>query len=274
MIYMDKRPIGVFDSGLGGLSTVRAMKKLLPCEDIVYFGDTGRVPYGTRSNETVETYAAQDIKFLQAFECKMIVAACGTVSTAAANVLAGTKEPSTGIAKPSAKAAVSATKNKIIGVMGTSATVNSKAFDNEIHALDNGARVVSVSCPLLVSLVESNWISIDDEVTNAAVKRYIEPILDAGADTIILGCTHFPILAPIIQKIAGENVTLIDSGLEEARYVKEVLESRNLSNSDNHRGEQKYFVSDKTQNFCDVAEVLLGEDISEKCEFVDIFKVI
>ncbi len=273
-MLLDIRPIGVFDSGLGGLSTVRAMKKLLPGEDIIYFGDTGRVPYGTRSNETVETYAAQDIKFLQSFSCKMIVAACGTVSTAAANVLHSTKEPSTGIAKPSAKAAVNATKNKNIGVMGTSATVNSGAFDKEIAALLPEAKVTSVSCPLLVSLVESNWIDIDDEVTNAAVKRYITPILNSGADTIILGCTHFPILAPIIQKMAGDGVTLIDSGLEEARYVGEVLREKGMQNDAAHHGTQRFFVSDKTQNFVDVARVLLGEDISDKCEFVDIFKVI
>ena len=271
---MDKSPIGVFDSGLGGLSTVRAMKKLLPNEDIVYFGDTGRVPYGTRSNETVETYAAQDIRFLRSFSCKMIVAACGTVSTAAANVIAAISEPSTGITKPSAKAAVKATKNHIIGVMGTSATVNSEAFDDEIHALDGDAKVIAVSCPLLVSLVESNWIDIDDEVTNAAVKRYIAPIIEGGADTIILGCTHFPILAPIIQKIAGSGVTLIDSGLEEAQFVKDVLEAQDMQNEKEHKGVQRFFVSDKAQNFCNVANVLLGEDISGCCEFVDIFKVI
>ncbi len=274
MILMDKRPIGVFDSGLGGLSTVRAMKKLLPNEDIIYFGDTGRVPYGTRSRETVETYAAQDIKFLRSFSCKMIVAACGTVSTAAANVLSGIDEPSTGITKPSAAAAAKATKNNIIGVMGTSATVNSGAFDDEIHRLNPEAKVISVSCPLLVSLVESNWIDIDDEVTNAAVRRYIAPIIEGGADTIILGCTHFPILAPIIQKNAGSGVTLVDSGLAEAQYVKSVLEEKDMENSAEHRGTQRFFVSDKTQNFCDVANVLLNEDISESCEFVDIFKVI
>ncbi|MBR3149087.1 MAG: glutamate racemase [Eubacterium sp.] len=271
---MDKRPIGVFDSGLGGLSTVRAMKKLLPNEDIIYFGDTGRVPYGTRSKETVETYAAQDIKFLRSFSCKMIVAACGTVSTAAADVLSRIDEPSTGITKPSAKAAAEATKNNVIGVMGTSATVNSGAFDNEIHALSPDAKIISVSCPLLVSLVESNWIDIDDEVTNAAVRRYIAPIIEGGADTIILGCTHFPILAPIIQKNAGNGVTLIDSGLAEAQYVKNVLEEKDMQNDLNHAGVQRFFVSDKTQNFCDVANILLSEDISDSCEFVDIFKVI
>lgn len=269
---MDNRPIGVFDSGLGGLSTVRALKKVLPCEDIIYFGDTGRVPYGTRSNETIETYTAQDIKFLQTFSCKMIVVACGTVSTVSADIIDRLQEPATGIAKPSAKAAALATKNGKIGIMGTSATINSGAFDREIHRHRPDAQITSVACPLLVSLVESNWIDADDEVTNAAVKRYLAPILKAGADTIILGCTHFPLLSPIIQKIAGNSVTLIDSGLEEAKYVKTVLEEKELTNSAEHRGFCRYFVSDKPQNFYTAANALLGEDISEQCEFVDIFK--
>ena len=271
---MDKRPIGVFDSGLGGLSTVRAMKKILPNEDIIYFGDTGRVPYGSRSNETIETYAAQDVKFLESFSCKMIVAACGTVSTVAADLIEKISEPATGITKPSAKTAALATTNNIIGVMGTSATVNSNAFEEEIHKTNPTAKVVSVACPMLVSLVENNWIDIDDEVANAAVKRYLKPILEAGADTIILGCTHFPILAPIIQKIAGGYVKLIDTGFEEAMFVKTVLRKNDLENDSAHKGTQKFFVSDKTQNFCDVANVLLGEDIESKCEFIDIFKFI
>lgn len=271
---MDKRPIGIFDSGLGGLSTVRAMKKLLPNEDIVYFGDTGRVPYGTRSNETIETYTAQDIKLLRTFDCKMIVVACGTVSTVASETIEALDEPATGIAKPSAKAAVEATKNNIVGVIGTSATVNSGAFDDEIHKLNSDIKVVSNPCPLLVSLVENNWIDVDDEVTNLAVKRYLEPIMEAGADTLILGCTHFPLLAPIIQKVAGEGVTLIDTGYEEVRYVQQVLGEKDIANDINHVGTQRFLVSDKTQNFCDVANVLLGEQIDGKCEFVDIFKMI
>ncbi len=271
---MDKRPIGVFDSGLGGLSTVRALKKVLPCEDIIYFGDTGRVPYGTRSNETIETYTAQDIKFLQTFSCKMIVVACGTVSTVSAEMIEHLVEPATGIAKPSAAAAARVTKNGSIGIMGTSATINSGAFDREIHRHRPDAVITSVACPLLVSLVESNWIAPDDEVTNAAVRRYLQPILAAGADTVILGCTHFPLLAPIIQHIAGDGVTLIDSGLEEAMHVKAVLEEKGLTNEAMHTGTCRYFVSDKPQNFYTAANTLLGEDISSQCEFVDIFKYI
>lgn len=271
---MDQRPIGIFDSGLGGLSTVRAMKKILPNEDIVYFGDTGRVPYGTRSNETIETYTAQDIKFLRTFDCKMIVVACGTVSTVAEKTIENLSEPATGIAKPSAKAAVNATKNGKIGVMGTSATINSGAFNKEIAKLNPDAQVFSVACPMLIPLVENNWIDIDDEITNAAVRRYIDPILANGVDTLILGCTHFPILAPIIQKIAGDNVTLIDTGLEEARYVKAVLEKNDMCNFPEHKSVQKFYVSDKAQNFCNVANTLLGESIDDRCEFIDIFKVI
>ena len=271
---MDKRPIGVFDSGLGGLSTVRAIKKLLPNEDIVYFGDTGRVPYGTRSNETIESYTAQDIKFLQTFDCKMIAVACGTVSTVSRRLIKELALPSTGILTPSASAAASATKNNRIGIMGTSATVNSGAFEEEIKAFNPEAEITSVACPLLVSLVESNWCGIDDDVTNPAVKRYLKTILENGCDTVILGCTHFPHLSPIVQKIAGEGVTLIDSGLEEARYVKSYLDSNGMRNDEEHIGQAKYFVSDRPQNFSSAAETLLGEKIEDDCSFVDIFRFI
>lgn len=270
---MDKRPIGVFDSGLGGLSTVRAILKILPNEDIVYFGDTGRVPYGTRSKETIETYTAQDIQFLRTFDCKMIVAACGTVSSVAGTVTENLKEPFSGVTKPASKTAVKSTKNGKIGVIGTSATVNSGAFNKEILKLNKDAKITSVACPLLVTLVENNWIDENDEITKAVIERYLKPIMENGADTIILGCTHFPILIPIIKKVVGKDVTLVDTGLEEAKYVKEVLEEKELLNEENHKGTNKFFVSDKTQGFCDVANILLGEDISNNCSFVDILKV-
>ena len=271
---MDKSPIGVFDSGLGGLSTVRAIKKLLPNEDIIYFGDTGRVPYGTRSNETIESYTAQDIKFLEAFNCKMIAVACGTVSTVSGELIKSLPLPSTGILTPSAKAAAEATKNGKIGIMGTSATINSGAFDREIKAYNSGAEITSVACPLLVSLVESNWCGVDDDVTNPAVRRYLKPILENGCDTVILGCTHFPHLIPIISKIAGEGVRLIDSGLEEAKYIKEYLDNNGMRNDLGHIGKAKYFVSDRPQNFSSAASTILGENIDGECSFIDIFKYI
>ncbi len=271
---MDKSPIGVFDSGLGGLSTVRAIKKLLPNEDIIYFGDTGRVPYGTRSNETIESYTAQDIKFLQSFNCKMIAVACGTVSTVSGELIKTLPLPSTGILTPSAKAAAEATENGKIGIMGTSATINSGAFGREIKQYRRNAEITSVACPLLVSLVESNWCGVDDDVTNPAVRRYLQPILENGCDTIILGCTHFPHLIPIIRIIAGEGVKLIDSGLEEAKYIKEFLDNNGMRNDSEHKGEAKYFVSDRPQNFSSAAATLLGENIDNECSFIDIFKYI
>ncbi len=269
---MDNRPIGIFDSGLGGLSTVRALKQILKNENIVYFGDTGRVPYGTRSNETIETYAAQDIKFLQTFSCKMVVVACGTVSTVASEMIKSLNEYSTGIVLPSVKAAVEATKNNVIGVMGTSATINSNAFKNEIEKLNSDVKTVGVACPLLVNLVENNWI--DDKITKDVCEKYLDEIIKSGADTIILGCTHFPILQNVIKEIVGKKVTLIDTGLEEAKYVKDVLTKNNMLNESQNGGEIKYFVSDKTQNFSTVASTLLGEDISESSSFIDILKVI
>ena len=271
---MNKSPIGVFDSGLGGLSTVRAIKKLLPNEDIVYFGDTGRVPYGTRSNETIESYTAQDIKFLQTFDCKMIAVACGTVSTVSFELIKNLSVPSTGILTPSAKAAAEATKNNKIGIMGTSATINSGAFNRELKHFNENVQITSVACPLLVSLVESNWCGIDDDVTNPAVKRYLKTIIENGCDTIILGCTHFPHLAPIVQKIVGNGVTLIDSGEEEAKYIKEYLDNNNLRNENEHKGTARYFVSDRPQNFTSAAQTLLGENIENECSFIDIFKYI
>lgn len=271
---MDARPIGVFDSGLGGLSTVKAMKEIMPHEDIIYFGDTGRVPYGTRSNETIESYAAQDIRFLRSFACKMIVVACGTVSTVGENLIARIEEPATGITHPAAQAAVRASRNGRIGLMGTSATIYSGAFERAIRQLSPTATLTAVACPLLVPLVENNWIAQDDEVANAAVQRYVQPLLEAACDTVILGCTHFPHLAPVIQKHIGAQVTLIDSGREEAAYAKQLLQQYDIENEATHAAVRKYYVSDKTQNFSVAASTLLGENIDDKCEFVDIFQFI
>jgi glutamate racemase len=204
----------------------------------------------------------------------MIVVACGTVSCVASDRIENLDEPSTGVTKPASKSAVEATKNNIIGVIGTSATINSGAFDSEIKKLNPNAKIISTACPLFVPLVENNWIAEDDEVTTAVAKRYLKDIMSSGADTIILGCTHFPILAPIIQKVVGDKVTLIDTGLEEAKYVEKVLKEKEIQNDISHKGEQQFFVSDKTAGFCDVAEILLGENIEKKCSFVDIFRVI
>ncbi len=260
---MDKRPIGVFDSGLGGLSAVKAILKLLPNEDIIYFGDTQRVPYGSRSEKTIELFARQDIEFLEQFDCKLILAACGTVSSVAKKAAKNAKEPYIGIVNPSVKAAIKATKNGRIGIMGTSAAINSGAYEREIIKYKPNYEITGVGCPLLVSLVENNWIDEDNTIAREIIKRYIAPLKQKNVDTIILGCTHFPHLAPIIQQEAGENINLIDTGFEAVKEVSSVLKGKKISNDLNHTGKIKYYVSDKTQNFCLISKTLLGMDVSD-----------
>lgn len=267
---MDKRPIGIFDSGLGGLSAVKAMFKYMPNEDIIYFGDTGRVPYGTRSEKIIEQYAKEDISFLEKFGCKLIIAACGTVSSTAKNAISAVKEPFIEVVTPAAIAAAKATKNNCIGVMGTSATINSKAFVKAIEKINPDISVTGVSCPLLVSLVENNSIDSDNKLAYEMISRYIKPLIDNGVDTIILGCTHFPHLAPVVSQVAGADITLIDTGHEAVLAARATLEKNNLLNDCSHNGTAKYYITDKTQNFSDTANTLLGMDISSQASFIDL----
>lgn len=266
---MDKRPIGIFDSGLGGLSAVKAVLKYMPNENIVYFGDTQRVPYGSRSEETIEAFAKEDIAFLEKFNCKLIMAACGTVSSVAVNAAKQVEDRFVGVVKPSCKAAVQATENGRIGVMATAASINSGAYTREIQKLDKDMIVEGVSCPVLVTLVENNWIDKDDYISREIIKRYTAPLLEKGVDTIILGCTHFPHLAPLIQSVVGDDITLIDSGYEAVMEAKHILEEKEMLNISG-KGEARFFVSDKMQNFSGIANTLLGMDISKKVEYKNI----
>lgn len=267
---MDKRPIGVFDSGLGGLSAVKAILKYLPNEDIIYFGDTGRVPYGTRSEKTIELYAKEDIAFLEKFDCKLIMAACGTVSSVAKNAISKVKEPFVEVVTPASKAAVKATENKRIGIMGTSATINSGSYIKAIEKLDPDIEVSGVSCPMLVSLVENNWIDDDDKIAVEIVKRYVAPLIKNDVDTIILGCTHFPHLALVISQVVGDGVRLIDTGYEAVMEAKAILADQDMLNASDRQGTAGYYISDKTQNFSHIAKTLLGMDISDQANFVDL----
>lgn len=266
----DKRPIGVFDSGLGGLSVVKELKRVLPSENIVYFGDTGRIPYGTKSPETVIKYARQDEQFLLQFDVKLIIAACGTVSSVAAFTADELFVPFIEVVTPTAKAAVEASKSGKIGVLGTNTTVNSGSYKNAILKLNPNASVVQQACPLFVELVESGWIERDDEVTIATAKRYLKPLLSEGVDTIILGCTHFPAIKDIISDICGEGVTLVNSGeqaaLEAARYLSE-------NGLNGCGGKCKYFVSDRPQSFVKTAEILLGSPIDGEVKTVSLDEV-
>ena len=269
---MKNRPIGIFDSGLGGLTVMKEIVKALPNEDIVYFGDTGRVPYGTRSHDTIKKYAAEDAKFLLSHNVKAIIAACGTVSAVAADTADILPVPFFEMITPAAHAAVSATKTKKIGIIGTPATVKSGEHKRKILSLLPEAEIFAVPCPLFVPLVEEGLTSKDNIIVLETVKKYLLPLKDKGIDTLILGCTHYPLLAEVIETVMGDGVTLINPGEELSRNLKAYLEKEALINSEG--GMHSYFVSDMTGSFQSTAENLIGEKIhTENAKQVDISKL-
>ncbi len=264
---MDNRPIGVFDSGLGGLTAVRRLQELLPNEDILYFGDTGRVPYGTRSEDTIRRYAKEDCALLLAGDVKYIIAACGTVSSVAPDILRALPVPAIGVVEATANAAVNATKNGRIGIIGTAATVRSGSFEKAMLAQNPTLNITAEACPLFVPLVESGWIGTDDDVAVPMVRRYLAPFKTAGIDTLILGCTHFPLLAPIIQNELGDSVILIDSGRETALHCANVLKTQNAL-ADKSGSRCRFVVSDQPEGFTHTAEIFLGRSVKEEVEMV------
>ncbi len=268
----DKRPIGIFDSGLGGLTVMREIAELMPQENIVYFGDTGRVPYGTRSRDIINKYAMQDERFLLKNDVKLIIAACGTVSAVAAQTGNDLTVPFFEVISYAAKAAVKATKNKKIGIIGTTATINSGAHKKAILELNDEIKVYSNNCTLFVPFVEEGWISADDPVVMGMVRTYLAPLKEQGVDTLILGCTHYPILSDVIARIMGDGVTLINPGKALALAVQEYLSQNGAQN--NNGGSHKFFVSDKTAAFEKTASMLLGKKIDyNMAEQVDIDKI-
>ncbi len=267
---MDNRPIGVFDSGLGGLTAVKELLQIMPKEDIIYFGDTGRVPYGSRSRDIITKYAKQDAAFLNSNHVKMIVAACGTVSSVAGNLGDNLSVPFTGVLHPTAKAAAAATKNKRVGIIGTTATIRSGSYRRELAAIDPEISVFDRDCPLFVPLVENGYIADDEKVTLLVAERYLAQLREAGVDTLILGCTHYPIIKHIIAGVMGSEVTLIDSGRETALYCAEILSEQDLLCSRESDGDVSFFVSDRVEGFAQIAEIFLGRDIKNDVSHVDI----
>ncbi len=268
---MDTRPIGVFDSGMGGLTAVRQMIRILPGEDIVYFGDTGRVPYGGRSAETIVRYARQDVAFLRGFDLKAIVIACGTVSTTAMDVLKRENSiPILGVVQPAAEAAARATKSGAVGVIGTKATIRSGAYEAAIRALLPEARLVAKACPLLVPLVEDGRVKRGDAVTERVVEEYLAAVKASGVDTLVLGCTHYPLLRDVISDYMGAEVTLIDTGEEAARAAAALLGGRGMLNDPARAGQRRYYASDSAEDFAATAALFLGSDISDRVERVAI----
>ena len=268
---MDRRPIGVFDSGLGGLTTVRELCRLLPGEDIVYFGDTGRVPYGSRSRETIIRYARQDVAFLRTFELKLIVIACGTVSTTALDVLAGENPiPVLGVVAPAAAAAAQATRSGRIGLIGTQASIRSGAYERYIARENPEARVFAKACPLFVPLVENGRIHRGDVVIETVVAEYLAPLKEAGVDTLVLGCTHYPLLEEVIAAQMGPAVRLINAGAEGARAAAARLAADDALSGRQEGGSCRYFVSDRQEDFSRLASIFLGWDVTGAVGQVDI----
>lgn len=271
---MDKRPIGVFDSGLGGLTTVKELRHLLPGEDIVYFGDTGRVPYGSRGREVITRFARQDVGFLLEHEVKAVVCACGTVSSVAGAQLKETLEvPFFMVVEPASDAAVAATKNRRIGVIGTNATIGSGKFQEALTARLPGAEVFAAPCPLLVPLVENGHIAPGDPITTLVVKQYLDPLWAENIDTLILGCTHYPILKPVIDRFFGGAVTLIDSGQQAAMAVARYLEQQELLADRDIGGSCRYYVTDDPEGFSAVAGIFLGTQVRDSAVQVDLSRL-
>ncbi|MBO5364325.1 MAG: glutamate racemase [Clostridia bacterium] len=256
---MDQRPIGIFDSGLGGLTCVKKVMELLPGEDIIYFGDTGRVPYGTRSAETVMKYVRQNIRFLKTFDIKYIIIACGTASSAALPLIQEEWDiPIAGVLEPTCRAAAKATRNGKVGVLGTQGTIRSGKYEEKLMKLNPQLQVTSRACPMFVPLVENGYL--ESEATNLIAREYLLPLKEQGVDTLILGCTHYPLLKPMISKIMGEGVTLIDAGAETAFHAKEYLKEQGLLNGQ-LQGRVQYYVSDGVEGFTSLAGMFLEKEI-------------
>lgn len=254
--------IGVFDSGLGGLTVVKELVKLLPQENIVYFGDTARVPYGTKSKEAILKFSIENVSFLLRNKVKIIVIACNTSSSVALTFLRRSFDlPIIGVIAPGARKAALLTKNKKIGIIATPTTINSQAYTKNIKAFDRSIKVFGRACPLFVPLVEEGWFN--KKVTRAIAEDYLRPVIKSGADTLILGCTHYPLLKSVVQKVVGSRVKLVDSAKEVAVEVRELLCEMNLVRSQNSPAERLFLVSDEPQHFRKLARRFLGYDIKK-----------
>ncbi|MGN1305381.1 MAG: glutamate racemase [Oscillospiraceae bacterium] len=267
---MNNSAIGVFDSGMGGLTCFKELHSLMPNENIIYFGDTARLPYGTRSRETILKYAAQDIAFMKKHDVKMIIAACGTVSS----VVGIDKKdadgiPFTGVLLPTVQAACAKTRNGRIGVIGTSATIKSGSYAKAIRTIKPSLTVVGAACPLFVPLVENGFCGRDNKVAQLVAEQYLEPLKKEGVDTLILGCTHYPILYDVIKDQMGENVELISSGSEAAKFACAYLTRHDMLAERETDGEVVFYSSDSTEMFRENAESFLGGMIKGSVEKVD-----
>lgn len=254
------RPIGVFDSGVGGLTVLKEIVRDLPHENTIYLGDTARVPYGIRSPETVMRYSFENTQFLSSKDIKLLVVACNTASSISLDAI---KErisiPVIGVIAPGAKAAVKATKNKKIGVIGTEATIRSNSYTKAMKGIDAGIEVFGFPCPLFVPLVEEGWV--EGEIASLIARKYLDSLKDKGIDTIVLGCTHYPLLKRVIADVMGAEVSLIDSAVETSQEIKIILDTHGLNNGQKKAAVREFFVTDSTERFLKVGEHFLGQKI-------------
>ena len=247
---MDNRPIGVFDSGLGGLTTVKELSKYLPNEDIIYLGDTGRVPYGSRSEDTIIKYAKQDAAFLAKKDIKAMIIACNTVCGVAYRLLRELYEfPVFEVVSVPAQAAVDCTRNGKIGVIGTTATIRSRAYETALKECSSEIEVFSVACPLFVPMVEYGRTDENDIAALTIAEDYLNGLCETGIDTLIMGCTHYPLLRGVISKVMGSSVMLLDSGALTAKYVSDVLRTKNMLSDNENEGIIRYFITDSVSDF-------------------------
>ncbi len=263
---MDARPIGVFDSGVGGLTVFGEIARILPREPIVYLGDSARVPYGTKSPETVQRYAREAAHFLLERHVKMLVVACNTATAAALPILRSELPiPVIGVVEPGARAAIAATKGRV-GVIATEGTVKSRAYTRAIHVIDNKIDVVEQACPLFVSLAEEGWANT--HVAREVAEVYLAPLIEAGVDTLVLGCTHYPILRTTIAAVMGPGVTIVDSAETTAHAVEKALGEGGLRASE-EKPHYRFLVTDAAERFQRIAESFLDHDV-DHLDLVDI----
>ncbi|HOD92564.1 MAG TPA: glutamate racemase [Clostridia bacterium] len=251
--------IGVFDSGIGGLTVLKEIINYLPNEDIIYFGDGKRTPYGGKSKETIELFALQSMKFLVSKGTKAVVIACNTVSSNAMDAIrANYSIPVIGVVSTTAQLAFSESRNKKIGVIGTKATIESCAYEKALKSIDKSVYVYQKSCPLFVPLAEEGIEWWDDEITEMVAKRYFKFFNNTDIDTLILGCTHYPLLKKIIKRTIGDNVNLVDSALITARKTKVMLEQAKLLTTDKKKGSLEIYTSDSIERFLPLCSAILG----------------
>jgi glutamate racemase len=256
---MQNLSIGMFDSGIGGLTVLKEVRSLLPMEDIIYLGDTARVPYGNKSPYTVTRYALETALFLLTKGIKALVIACNTSSALSLAILKKKLPiPVIGVINPAAAAAARQTTSKKIGVIGTKATVKSMAYERAVRKIDRHVQVLSQACPLFVPIVEEGWE--DSEVAHLVVRKYLSPFHTSGIDALVMGCTHYPILQRAIREELGPDVFIVNTGRETAMEVQKLLGARGLL-KDSGRGGSSYFVTDSPESFSEVGSRFLGEPI-------------